>query len=270
MITTMDEMTLARLEVKNAYQELYMELKEDYGLSQIEARALISRVEKFNEDLHDDRRSHNQILKQVVAVGEPSGKKLRDCRLVNVKLTMYFTCEDRIEKEKGVRYLKKLKVHQLAWEAYTQGGLLSYEDIESILLISQSTIKRMVREYREEGIVVPTRGQIEDIGPGITHKERIIDLLVRGYRYAEVMVQTGHTETSIENYERRFVRVAYFYREGKNETVIRNLTGYSEGLIKKYIQMYEQYRRTHFEALNTMLQRFHRYVEYNEDEKKTG
>jgi hypothetical protein len=271
MITTLDEMTLARLEVKNAYQELYIELKEDYGLSQIEARALISRVEQFNEELHDDRRSHNQILKQVVAIGEPAGKKLRDCRLVNVKLTMYFTSEDRIEKEKGIRYLKKLKVHQLAWEAYAQGGLLSYEDIESILLISQSTIKRMVREYRDEGIVVPTRGQMEDIGPGVTHKERIIDLLVRGYRYAEVMVQTGHTEASIENYERRFVRVAYFYREGKNEVVIRNLTGYSEGLIRKYIQMYKQYNRTHFEALNTMLQRFHRYVEYNNDaEKKIG
>jgi len=161
MITTMDGMALARLEVKNVYQELYVELKEDYGLSQIEARALIGRVEKFNEDMHDDRRSNNQILKQAVAVGELAGKKLRDCRLVNVKLTMYFTCEDRIEKEKGVRYLKKLKVHQLAWEAYAQGGLLSYEDIESILLISQSTIKRMVREYRTEGIVIPTRGQID-------------------------------------------------------------------------------------------------------------
>lgn len=193
----MDEMALARIEVKNAYQSLYIELKEDYGLSQIEARALVGRVEKFNEDIHDDRRNHNQILKQVVVVGEPSGKKLRDCRQITVKLTMYFTCEDKIEKEKGIRHLKKLKVHQLAWEAYSQGGLVSYEDIESILLISQSTIKRMVREYREEGITVPTRGQIEDIGPGITHKERIIELLVKGYRYAEVMVQTGHTEASI-------------------------------------------------------------------------
>ena len=266
----MDEMALARMEVKNVYQELFIELKEDYGLSQIEARALIGRVEKFNEDIHDDRRSNNQIIKQVVVQGEPAGKKLRDCRLVNVKLTMYFTCEDMIEKEKGVRYLKKLKVHQLAWEAYSQGGLLSYEDIESILLISQSTIKRIVREYRNEGIVVPTRGQIEDIGPGITHKERIIELLIKGYRYAEVIVQTGHTAASIENYERRFVRVAYFHREGKNETVIRNLTGYSECLIKKYIEMYCRYGKTHPDALNTMLQRFHRYVEYNDEEKKTG
>jgi hypothetical protein len=50
MIATMDEMALARLEIKNVYQELYIELKDDYGLSQIEARALIGRVEKFNED----------------------------------------------------------------------------------------------------------------------------------------------------------------------------------------------------------------------------
>ena len=57
----MEEMALARQEVKNIFQELYIELKEDYGLSQIEARALIGRVEKFNEDMRDERRSNNAV-----------------------------------------------------------------------------------------------------------------------------------------------------------------------------------------------------------------
>ena len=264
----MDEMNLARLEIKNVYQCLFIELKDDYGFSQIEARALIKRVEEFQEEMHDGRQKNNQIIRQAVAVGEPAGKRLRDCRLVSVKLTMYFTSEERIEKEKGLRYLKKLKVHQLAWEAYQQGGLLSYEDIESILCISQSTIKRLVKEYRDEGIVVPNRGQIEDIGPGITHKERIVDLLIKGYRYSEVMVQTGHTAASVENYEKKFVRVSYFHKEGKNDLAIRVLTGYSENLIRSYTSMYERYSKKYPDAINKMLERFHKYIELPEEEKK--
>ena len=89
MITVMNEMALARQEVKNVFQELYIELKEDYGLSQIEARALIGRVEKFNEDMHDERRSNNQILKQVVALGEPAGHSKLNLALAHIAISMF-------------------------------------------------------------------------------------------------------------------------------------------------------------------------------------
>lgn len=186
-----------------------------------------------------------------------------------VYLTMQFFGEDKILKEKGMKYLKRLKVHQLAWESYEQGGLLSYDDIQDILGISKSTIKRIVKDYRYEHIIVPTRGQIEDIGPGITHKERIIELLVKGYLYSEIMILTTHTESSIENYERKFVRIAYLYREGKNEVKIRIITGYSEALVKSFIGLYEKYIKLYPDSVNRMLRRFQSYLE-DEDEKKTG
>jgi len=262
-------MSTERLEVKNPYQGLMNELLEEYGLSPIEAKALVMRVEQFKEEQQNGERDNRQIVKQVVAVGEPAGKRIRDCKLVPVNLTMYFNGEAKLEKEKGLSHLKKIKVHQLAWEAYEQGGLLSYEDIESILGISTSTIKRYVKQYRENDIVVPTRGQIEDIGPGITHKEKIIELLIKGYRYSEIMIQTVHTEASIENYEKKFVRIAYFHREGKNKLLIRTITGYSESLIENYIKLYTKYEIEYPVALNKMLERFHRYLSYGE-EKKIG
>ena len=196
----MEMMAAERLEVKNPYQGLINELLEEYGLSPIEAKALVKRVEQFIEEQQNGERDNRQVVKQVVAIGEPAGKRIKDCKLVSVNLTMYFNGEAKLEKETGLSNLKKIKVHQLAWEAYAQGGLLSYEDLESILGISTSTIKRYVKQYREKDIVVPTRGQIEDIGPGITHKEKIIELLIKGYRYSEIMIQTVHTEDSIENY----------------------------------------------------------------------
>lgn len=262
-------MTVDRMGSKNPYQGLFNELKEEYGLSPIEAKALVKRVELFKEEMSSGVRDNNQIIRQVVAKGEPAGKRIRDCRLVPVILTMNFNGEEKIEANNGLSHLKRIKVHQLAWEAYEQGGLLSYEDIESILGISISTIKRCIRQYKTEGIVVPTRGQIEDIGPGITHKEKIIELLVKGYTYSEVMIQTAHTEASVENYEKKFVRVAYFHREDKNKLLIRTLTGYSEGLIDSYIELYTRYSKEYPDSLNKMLERFHRYIDCG-DEKKTG
>lgn len=257
-----------RLKLKNIYQQLQIELKEEYGMSPIESKALIKRIVQFEEEIVIDTRKSNQILRHVVIQGEPAGKRIRDCKLKTVKLSMSLFGEEELEVKKGLRYLRKLKVHQLSWEAYEQGGLLSYEDISSILGISTSTIKRIVKEYREEGIIIPSRGQIEDIGPGITHKERILELLIKGYTYSEVMMQTAHTEASVENYEKKFVRVAYFYKEKKELLTIRTITGYSESLILNYIELYEKYATLYPEALKEMLKRFYRYMDYGE--KKAG
>ncbi len=262
-------MTTKRQGLKNPYQQLLIELKEEYGLSPIEAKALIKKIQEFIESMTSDERNNDQITRTVVAVGEPAGKKISDCRMIQVHLTMQFWGEDKIAKSKGLKYLKTLKVHQLAWECHQQGGLLSHEDLQDILGISCSTIKRIIKYYREKGIVVPTRGQIEDIGPGITHKEKIVELLVKGYLYSDVMILTAHSEASIENYEKKFVRIAYLHREGKNNLKIRVITGYSEALIKSFKQLYKKYIDAYPEAVNKMLERFQSYLE-DDSEKKTG
>jgi len=264
----MDEMVVERLIYKNPYQALSVELKEEYGMSPVEAKALVKKMQEFVEQETCGKRKNNQIVRAVVAVGEPAGKKIKDCKLVSVTLTMEFYGEEKILKENGLKYLKELKVHQLAFESYEQGGLLSHEDIQDILGISRSTIKRIVKKYKENDIFIPTRGQIEDIGPGITHKERIIELIVKGYLYSEIMILTAHTEASIENYERKFVKISYFHREGKNELKIRAITGYSEALIKSFIGLYKKSMKNYPESVNKMLQRYENYIELKE--KKIG
>jgi hypothetical protein len=263
-------MTIERQELKNLYQQLFIELKEEYGLSPIEAKALIKKVQEFIEIMIKNERNKDQITRTVVSIGEPAGKKISDCRMVQVNLTMQFWGEDKIAKSKGLKYLKSLKVHQLTWECYQQGGLLSHEDLQNILGISCSTIKRIVKTYRQQGITIPTRGQIEDIGPGITHKERIIELLIKGYLYSEVMILTAHSEASIENYEKKFVRIAYLSREGKSDLKIRVITGYSEALIKSFKELYKKYSIAYPKAVKIMLERFQSYIEEDSSEKKIG
>lgn len=47
--STMDEMAIERLGYKNPYQSLLIELKEEYGMSPVEAKALIKKVQEFIE-----------------------------------------------------------------------------------------------------------------------------------------------------------------------------------------------------------------------------
>lgn len=100
-------MTVERMESKNPYQGLFNELKEEYGLSPIEAKALVKRVEQFKEEMSSGVRDHNQIVRQVVVNGEPAGKRIRDCRLVPVTLTMNFNGEEKVEQKNGLSYLKE-------------------------------------------------------------------------------------------------------------------------------------------------------------------
>ena len=97
-----------RLKLKNIYQQLQVELKEDYGLSSIESKALIKRIVQFEEEVTTDTRKNNQILRQAVIQGEPAGKRIRDCRLINVKLSMSLFGEEELEVKKGHRYRRKL------------------------------------------------------------------------------------------------------------------------------------------------------------------
>lgn len=264
----MDQMIAERSSFKNPYQALSVELKEEYGMSPIEIKALVRKMQEFIEQETIGERKNNQIVRTVVAFGEPAGKKIKDCKLITVNLTMAFYGEEKILKEKGLKYLKELKVHQLVFESYNQGGLLSHEDIQDILGISRSTIKRIIKKYKSNNIIVPTRGQIEDIGPGITHKERIIELIIKGYLYSDIMIMTAHTEASIENYEKKFVKIAYFYKEGKTELKIRLITGYSEALIKSFIELYKNNKKNYPELVENILKRYEKYIEF--EEKKTG
>ncbi len=54
-----------------------------------------------------------------------------------------------------------------------------------LLCVSRSTIKRDIAQLRSEGLDVPTRGQIQDIGKGVSHKGRIVADWLDGYTYTD-------------------------------------------------------------------------------------
>jgi len=81
-------------------------------------------------------------------------------------------------------------------------------------------------------IVLPIRGNIADMGPGITHTEKVLELFLQGYTETEIVRRTGHTYASVEHYISMFSRVVVLLERGMPLPLIRQTIGCS---IFKYI-----------------------------------
>ena len=112
------------------------------------------------------------------------GKVLKDQEMQEVELTLDNGIEDLdVQRSQGTKTLRQLKILRLTEEAYVQGGLLTQEDIGRLLQVSSRTIRDDVKELQKDGNLVRTRGNEQDIGRGISHKSRIVELYLKGYTY---------------------------------------------------------------------------------------
>jgi biotin operon repressor len=140
----------------------------------------------------------------------------------------------------GVAALRRSKIQRLTREAQEQGALLTQEDLARLLCASRSTIKRDIAHLRSEGVDVPTRGQIKDIGRGVSHKTRIVGDWLAGYTFSEIKKRRWHALGSIERYCMDFQRVARLHAHSLDASEIRVSTGLSERLIQEYLDLYEE------------------------------
>ncbi len=155
---------------------------------------------------------------------------------------MYSHRDRKIKAKFGIPALREYLAVRLSKEAYGQGGLLSQADLADILIVDKSTVKRIVKRIEVRGGSIPTRGEVKDIGPGISHKARIIELLLKRYQPTDVALKTKHSITSITRYFENFIKVSYLYDEGFSIVKIRHLIGISEKVAGEYIQIYTKYK----------------------------
>ncbi len=131
---------------------------------------------------------------------------------------------------------------RLARQARVQGALLTVEDLAFLTCSSTATVKRDLGSCRARDEAVPTRGQIRDIGPGISHKAKMIQLYLWGLQFTDIESRTGHSEGSIRRYLADFRQIAALHARGA-PVPIRAATSRSAALIAEYIALYERARR---------------------------
>jgi len=233
-----------RLDVKNAEQNFLSEIEYDFELAPGIARSILESVKyHFDPDyFHENGLSKNRVPINLVSSNEPAGKPLLRCKLVTVWVTLFSKTDLDISSEYGVSALRKARILRYAEEAYEQGALFTHEDLASLLNVSERTIRRDVKEYESQGIVVPTRGYVKDIGSAVSHKTKAVELLLQGLQPSEVAKRMHHSIRSIERYLQSFERVVYLNEKGFLNAEIRYSVGISERLVEEYMQLYNRFK----------------------------
>jgi len=237
----MHDDTVNKLEHKDVMHELEWDLKNRFDFSDILANALMARIELFLEENDSGDLGIGQIPYWGVKSNEPSGKPLDEMEKGRVILTLYHPNDHDVLREQGIKALRQCKIMRMTIEAKDQGDFLTQEDLALLLCCTVRTIRNDIRELRDKGITVPTRGQMKDIGKGVSHKAKIVEEYLKGYEYSDIRRRTHHSDGSIDRYVRDFSRVVYLTSKGEPLLKIRQVTRLSERLISEYQELYERF-----------------------------
>jgi hypothetical protein len=201
-------------------------------------------VYRLDPDDLDKQLDLGQVKLLVVAANEPAGKPLERCQKVPVLLTLDAGKDDfQVRVQQGLEALRRARLMRMALEARDQGGLLTYEDLAYRLLnCSERTIVRDIRALRKRQIEVPTRGQQQDIGPGLTHRVQAVRLYLQGLEANEIARRLYHTVPSIENYVTTFSRILFLVNQEWRDNDIAYLLHRSTSLVLAYRELYAQFK----------------------------
>jgi hypothetical protein len=229
------------LEAKSPEEAIIEQIVRDFNLAPFMARTQFEQMRRYFERYLGLERHVGEMTFLAVSVDAPPGRAMTECEQVPVNLTLD-SPDDLEALRHGVAALRRSKIQRLTREAQDQGALLTQEDLARLLCCSRSTIKRDIAELRSQGLDVPTRGQMKDIGRGVSHKTCIVRDWLAGYTFSEIKRRRWHALGSIERYCRGFRRVTRLHTHGLSVGEIRVSTGLSERLIQEYLDLYEEAR----------------------------
>lgn len=232
-----NQRVIERLQQKSVSESLVERLQNDFNLAPMVARTLTVEVSDYFARCFPQQAGTGQLSYLAVSRDCPAGRPLRECARQPVTLTLYAP-DDLVALGSGVAALRQQRILRLTEEAYEQGALLTHEDLACLLSCSLSTVKRDVQALRQRGLLIPTRGQIKDIGKGVSHKRQIVQDYLAGYTFSQIERRQRHSIHAIHRYCRDFVRVMRLQEKQFTVTEIRRVTGLSERLVAEYQELY--------------------------------
>jgi DNA-binding Lrp family transcriptional regulator len=252
----MDTKQIKRLEAKTRERRLLWILQEQFSQPLRVAEVLVEIAQTCLVNAREQLRP-GQMQVLLVKRGAGRVRALRETATTEVVWTLDSGAEDRaVLREHGRMALRRLRIQRLLSEALEQGALATQEDLAQALQVSVRTIKRDCRHLEEQGIYVPTRGNIQAIGRGQTHKAHIVGRWLLGQTYDQIALHTHHCVASIKRYVQAFVRVVELQRRGFGEAHIAMILQMSVPLVRQYLALYAKHDATECrERLQEQLQR---------------
>ena len=231
----------ARLIEKSTLHAIQVELQQGYNLSPVEAMVLAQRLQQLVDEQSGWSRQPGQITYQAIAMDEPPGKPLSLCRKVPVHLTVMAEHDAQLWALEGPVAVRRVRVHRMTYEALMQGGALSQEDLACLLGVSLKTIKRIFAWYREQDQRLPSRGEIQDMGRGVSHKIPVIRKYVQDLSFSHISQDLGkHGIPSMVRYLQHFALVMILEDRELTPGQMQSVIGISENLIEQYRSLYDE------------------------------
>ena len=248
--------SVKRLDDKSPLHAIQIELQQGYALSPVEAQVLARRLQQLVDEQTGYTRNLGQIIYQAIDIDEPPGKSLEDCRKVAVQLTLFDQADAEVLAREGPVELRRVRVHRLVNEALMQGGALSQEDLACLLGIGLRSIKRIFAHYRQQGMALPSRGELKDMGRGVSHKVPVIRRYVQDLSLSEISRALGdHGIQSMARYLRHFALVMILDDRGLSPEQMQSVIGVSRNLIEQYRQLYVDLDKPEYQLTLTRLKR---------------
>jgi Protein of unknown function (DUF1670) len=239
----MDSYGTARLAAKDAESAIVARICEDFNLTPVLARAHYQQMAHYFAEYGQVPARPGELCYLAVAAEEPAGKPIAVCRKLQVRLELAALEDVDVLRGKGLAAMRRGRLARLARQARVQGALLTVEDLAWLTCSSPATIKRDLAWLRRHGQSAPTRGQVRDIGPGLSHKATVVQLWLWGLQFTQIERRSGHGEDAIRRYLADFRQIAALHARGATVPEIRAATGRSASLIAEYVGLFERARR---------------------------
>jgi hypothetical protein len=266
----------SRLLIKTAEAAFAHTIVEGTNCSSFESEIIVEKAkEAFRVGQWAEQRvlEDGQIICFATSADAPPGKPLKQCPKVRLVLTLIRRDEDlQVLLRHGSAARRRQQIARMTVEARDQGGLLTQEDLALLLGNNVKTIRADIARLRREGILVPTRGTVQDIGPGVTHKHKAIELWLAGKEPTEIASHLKHSLTAIERYISPFCRVVFALSRFSNIAEIALVVGISVNAAQDYRDLHEEMLKRPDGAYKLRLQEVLRIGElhFAADEKKTS
>ena len=257
MINNTSRQRWQRASARNLDAQFMNAIMEGMNCSPFEAEAIRDTVHQVYAPLLEasDSLKPGQLRLSVIDAGVAPNVALSQAQQRLVTLTVDGGEEDRqVRQRAGVIAVRQHRLVRVCEEAFQQGGLLTLEGVADLFNCAVRTLVTDLAALRAQGVGVPLRSTVKDMGRALTHRRQIVARWLRGEEYSEIAHASYHSLRSVASYVEKFKRCAALLGAGFDLDSVALIARLSPGLARSYQELLTEaepvaHRREELEAL---------------------
>lgn len=266
-----------RISLRDSSETFVNVIANGTGCSLFEAEVIANKaheVFRLGPYGDDSTLQPGQMIWRAIDANEPPGKPLSACVFKTIRLTVHSTIEDREVKNKYNASAKRgQQMMRICTEAFDQGTLLTQEDLAELLDCDARTIRNDQQRFQKQyDILIPTRGNKCDIGPGMTHREKVIKQFIGGEEALNIARNLQHSLKAVERYISSFCRIIYCQQQLHNSLKTAMVVGCSIHQVNTCLDIHKEHsqKSKYLEILEKIERVGSAFWEAQDGKKKLG